>query len=52
MPSTSAKQARFMAMCRHSPQHARGKCPPMKVAREFNAADAAQALSKRKKRGK
>ena len=39
MPSTSAKQARFMALCSHSPQHAAGKCPSMKVATEFNQAD-------------
>jgi len=39
MPSTSAKQARFMAGCAHSPQHMQGKCPSMKVATEFNQAD-------------
>ena len=28
-----------MAICAHHPEKARGKCPPAKVAREFNAAD-------------
>ena len=39
MPSTSPKQARFMAMCAHSPQHAKGKCPSHAVSAEFNQAD-------------
>lgn len=39
MPSTSGTQHRFMAMCKHSPQHAEGKCPPEKVASEFVQAD-------------
>jgi len=56
MPSTSTKQARYMAMCAHRPEHARGKCPPMKVAREFNQADAragrAAAVKKRLRAGK
>ena len=29
MPAVSQKQAAFMGMCEHSPQHARGKCPNM-----------------------
>ena len=38
MPSTTKKQARFMRMC-SSPKGraaARGKCPPVKVAKEFS----------------
>lgn len=35
MPAKSAKQARFMQMCAHSPSKAYKKCPPKKVAREF-----------------
>ena len=29
MPAESEKQRKFMAMCHHSPEHARGKCPDM-----------------------
>jgi hypothetical protein len=39
MPSVSGKQHRFMAMCSHTPQHARGKCPSQKVSSEFVHAD-------------
>lgn len=35
-PATSAKQARFMRMCAHSPGKAHSKCPSKKVAREFS----------------
>lgn len=38
MPSTSKKQARFMAACSHGAGYP--SCPPMKVSTEFNAADA------------
>lgn len=56
MPSTSPKQARFMAMCAHNPQHAAGKCPSTKVAKEFNQADKGTGIlrgshKKRAKRG-
>lgn len=46
MPSTSGKQARFMAMCAHSPQHAYGKCPSHAVASEFNEADKGTSILK------
>lgn len=36
MPAVSEKQQRFMALCKHNPQHARGKCPSAKVADEFS----------------
>jgi hypothetical protein len=41
MPSKSSKQHRFMAMCSTSQgrKKAQGKCPPMKVAKEFRHAD-------------
>jgi len=29
MPAKSKSQQQFMAICEHSPQHARGKCPKM-----------------------
>ena len=32
MPATSKSQRRFMAMCEHDPQHAKGKCPTMAKA--------------------
>jgi len=39
MPSKTAKQARFMAACAHGWKPKGKKCPPMKVAKEFNRAD-------------
>ena len=39
MVSRTAKQARFMAACAHNPEPMKGKCPPPKVAKEFNQAD-------------
>lgn len=36
MPAKTRKQQRFMAMCAHSPKHAKGKCPSKKVAKEFS----------------
>jgi hypothetical protein len=37
MPSKTKKQARFMAMCAtpKGRKKAKGKCPPLKVAREY-----------------
>jgi hypothetical protein len=37
MPSVSQKQKRFMAACSHGSGYA--SCPPMKVSKDFNAAD-------------
>ncbi len=37
MPSSSPKQARFMAACSHGAGYA--SCPPTKVSQEFNQAD-------------
>jgi hypothetical protein len=39
MPSVSAKQARFMAMMAKDPKRAKAAGIPVKVAREFHAAD-------------
>ena len=39
MPSKSAAQRRFMAACAHGWKPSKGKCPPSKVAKEFNRAD-------------
>jgi hypothetical protein len=47
MPSKSPKQARFMAACAHGAGYA--SCPPSKVSKKFNKADAAK---RRKARGK
>jgi hypothetical protein len=44
MPSTSNKQARFMAACSHGANYS--SCPPEKVSQEFNAADAASGRLK------
>lgn len=41
MPSQNRKQHNFMALCKHNPQHAQGKCPPESVSSEFLAADKA-----------
>ena len=48
MPSKTAKQARFMAACAHGAGY--GKCPPKKVAREFNQADKAAGKKHPKKK--
>lgn len=39
MPSVSGAQQRFMAACRHNPQHMAGKCPDMTPAQyhDFDA---------------
>jgi hypothetical protein len=44
MPSKTPKQRRLMAACAHGAKYK--KCPPQKVARKFNRADA----KKRKKK--
>lgn len=43
MPSTSAKQQRFMAAAAHNPKFAREGGIPQSVAQEFNDADRARA---------
>jgi len=55
MPSTSAKQKRFMAAAAHSKEFAKKADISQKVAREFNKADQARdhiarALVERKQR--
>ncbi len=51
MPSTSAKQAHFMAMCSSTTvrRKMKGKCPPLKVAREFSSADKAKRRASQNK---
>lgn len=44
MPSTSPKQARFMAACAHGAGYS--ACPPQKVSEEFNQADKGTAMLK------
>jgi hypothetical protein len=39
MPSSTPKQARFMAAVAHGFKPDKVEAPPMKVAEEFNAAD-------------
>ena len=48
MPSKSGKQHRFMAMCAHNPDKARGKCPPKSVAEEFVHADKGRKVARKK----
>ena len=52
MPSKSQKQARFMAACANNPESMKGKCPPPKVAKEFNQADKKAGILKGKARKK
>ena len=55
MPSVSAKQARLMAMVAHNPGMAKQTGVPVKVAKEFNQADAGRGLLNmpvRRKRGR
>jgi hypothetical protein len=44
MPSTSAKQHRFMEAVAHSPQFAKKAGVPQKVGKEFAKADAQKKL--------
>ena len=50
MPSTSAKQARFMAMIAHDKGAAKRTGVPQSVAREFNQADAKTGILRKKRR--
>ena len=47
MPSKSAKQARLMAAAAHDPAFAKKVGVPVKLAREYNKADAKSGLLKR-----
>lgn len=49
MPSTSPKQARFMAMVAHNPSAAKRVGVPQSVGKEFNQADAKTGILKKKK---
>jgi len=45
MPSSTPRQARFMAACAHGAGYA--SCPPQKVSEEFNQADAVTGILKK-----
>ena len=47
MPSSSAKQARFMAAVAHGWKPDKTKAPPVEVAKEFNAADEGRTLKRK-----
>lgn len=49
MPVKSKVQERFFNMCLHSPQHAKGKCPPASVAREILSKPRPKRMPERKK---
>lgn len=49
MPAYTPKQQKFMAMCKHNPGKARGKCPPKKVAEEFSHKPAGGYRKRKKK---
>lgn len=48
MPSTSKRQARFMAMIAHNPDAAKRTGVPQSVAKEFNQADAKTGILRKK----
>lgn len=50
MPSTSPKQARFMAMIAHDPSAAKRTGVPQSVARDFNQADKKTGILRKKKK--
>ncbi len=52
MPSTSDKQARFMAAAAHNTKFAKKAKIPQKVAKEFNQADKGTGRIKPKKKNK
>lgn len=49
MPSTSKKQAKFMAMIAHDPDKAKQTGVSQAVAKEFNKADAKTGILRKKK---
>lgn len=50
MPSTTPKQARFMAACAHGAGYS--SCPPEKVSHEFNQADKGTKMLSNAMKGK
>lgn len=46
MPSTSKKQARFMAAVAHNPEFAKKAGVPMSVGKEFNQADTGRKFAR------
>ena len=44
MPSSTKKQARFMAACAHGAGYS--SCPPAKVSKDFNQADKGTGILK------
>jgi hypothetical protein len=52
MPSKSPKQARTMAAAAHDPKFAKKVGIPVKVAKEFNAADTGRGIIKPKRKRK
>jgi hypothetical protein len=49
MPSKNPKQARLMAGAAHNPEFAKKVGVPVKVAKEFNRADAKTGILRRKR---
>jgi hypothetical protein len=50
MPSTSKKQARTMAAAAHNPKFAKKVGIPVKVAKQFNQADAGTGILRKGKK--
>ena len=47
--ASSKAQQKFMGMCSHDPQHARGQCPAPAIAREIGRTGSTKRLPARKK---
>jgi hypothetical protein len=52
MPAKSKAQFRFMQMCRHSPEHAKGDCPDEETAKEFTRSSSKGLPERKGKRRK
>jgi hypothetical protein len=52
MPSRTKKQARMMAAAAHNPSFAKKVGVPVKIAKEFNSADAGTGILSGSRKGK
>ena len=52
MSAKSKSQQRFMGMCAHNPEKAKGDCPPKSVAEEFSKTNGKDLPEKTKGKSK
>lgn len=52
MPAKSKAQLKYMRMCAHNPEKAKGECPSKEVAREFSHGPKGKKLPHRVKKKK